>query len=83
MNLRPWYPKISQQWKNKGMVPGRARRFEVLRSLDDSAGGALVDAGAAVAAFSGIDNCDVIAGDCGLRADVDACSACDTLGLVD
>jgi hypothetical protein len=53
------------------------------KSLDDSARGALVDASTAVAALGCIDNCDVIAGDGGLRANVDACSACDTIGLFD
>ena len=49
----------------------------------DGAGGALVDAGAAVDAFAGIDDRDVLAGDSALGADVHACTACDTLGSVD
>ncbi len=52
-------------------------------SLGDGAGGALVDAGAAVDAFAGIDDRDVLAGDSALGADVHACTACDTLGSVD
>lgn len=59
--------------------PERSRGF-VLTSLDGGRG-ALVDACTAVDALSGIDDSDVIAGDCALRADIDACSACDTLGL--
>ena len=51
-------------------------------SLGDGAGGALVDASAAVHAFACIDDGDVIAGDGVLGADVDACTACDTLGSV-
>ena len=62
-------------------------------SLGDAAGGALVDAGAAVDAlvdagaavdaFASVDDCDVLAGDSALGADVHACSACDTLRSVD
>ena len=51
-------------------------------SLGDGAGGALVDAGTAVDAFAGVDDSDVLAGDGTLRADVNACTACDTLGSV-
>ena len=55
-------------------------RSFVSSSLDGGRG-ALVDACSAVDAFSGIDNSDIIAGDCSLGADIDACSACDTLRL--
>lgn len=51
-------------------------------SVGDAARGALVDAGATVDAFAGVDDCDVLAGDGSLRADVNACSACDTLRSV-
>ena len=54
-----------------------------MRLLDDSAGGTLIDACAALAAFGSIDHCDVIAGDGGLRADIDACTACNTFGFFD
>ena len=64
-------------------MPGDPGVLMFARSLNDSAGGALVDASTAVAALGCIDNCDVIAGDGGLRANIDACSACDTIGLFD
>ena len=54
-----------------------------MRLLDDSAGGALIDACAAVAAFGSIDHCDVIAGDCGLRANINTCTACNTFRFFD
>ena len=66
----------------KRRLQGRTLQ-ELTCLLDDGAGGALVDACAALAAFGCIDNCDVVAGDCGLRANIDACSACDTLGFFD
>lgn len=68
----------TEKWKEY-RDPKRGRGF-VLTSLDGGRG-ALVDACATVDALSGIDDSDVIAGDCALGADIDACSACDTLGL--
>ena len=52
-------------------------------SCRDAAGGALVDAGSAVAALGGVDHGDILAGDGVLGADIDACTACDALGSVD
>ena len=49
----------------------------------DGAGGALVDAGSAVAALGGVDHGDILAGDGVLGANIDACTACDALGSVD
>ena len=51
-------------------------------SVGDAARGALVDASTAVDALAGVDDCDVLAGDCSFGADVNACSACDTLRSV-
>ena len=64
------------------MFVGGSHRRICLGSLE-SAGGALVDAGTAVDALGGVDDCDVVAGDSTLGADVDAGSAADTLGLFD
>lgn len=64
------------------MFVGGSHRRICLESLE-SAGGALVDAGTAVDALGGVDDCDVVAGDSTLGADVDAGSAADTLGLFD
>ncbi len=52
------------------------------RSLGDAAGGALVDAGAAVDALGGVNDGDVLDGQGALRADVDASSAGHALGSV-
>ena len=64
----------------KGVYAPIGRAF---RSVGDAAGGALVDAGAAVDALAGVDDCDVLAGDGALGADVDTCSTCYTLGSID
>ncbi len=51
-------------------------------SVRDGAGGALVDAGAAVDAFAGVDDGDVLTDDRTLGADIDASSASHTLRSV-
>lgn len=66
--------------ERRGLPPKRLDSSA--KSLGDCRGGALVDASAAVDALAGIDDSDVIAGDSSLRADVDACSACNTLRSV-
>ena len=66
--------------ERRGLPPKRLDSSA--KSLGDRRGGALVDASAAVDALAGIDDSDVIAGDSSLRADVDACSACNTLRSV-
>ena len=54
-----------------------------LRSLGDAAGGALVDASAAVNALRGVDDRDVLDGQGALGADVCACAAGDAVGSID
>ena len=53
------------------------------RSLYNSARGALVDASSAVDACVSIDDCDVIDGDCVLRACIRTCAASDTVVCFD
>ena len=52
-------------------------------SLFDCAGRALVDTCSALNALVFVNDCEVIDGDCVLGADVCACSASDTLALLD
>ena len=62
---------------------GVCRPFGRTASLADAAGGALVDASAAVDALAGVDDSDVIDGQGALGADVCAGSASHALGSVD
>ena len=57
--------------------PGLPRERTV--SLFDCVGVALVDTCTAVDAFGLVDDCDVVDGDSVLRANVSACSACNTV----
>ena len=58
-------------------------RAGVVISVGDGAGGALVDAGSAVDALSGVDDGDVVAGDGTLGAHIDTGSTRNALGLID
>ena len=50
-----------------------------MASLGDGSCGTLVDACTAVDAFVGIDDCNIVDGDCILGADICACTACHTI----